>query len=124
MGSGNSINSLTITDKISSLVETANRDPSATWRLRGWDRVFALRLDGTEIYLEASGGRASVSNQPSRRADGWFALTERTFDMLIAGSLSPLSAKLSGHLRSGGRIADILRFASVFIACLRHERDG
>ncbi|MFN0169237.1 MAG: SCP2 sterol-binding domain-containing protein [Bryobacteraceae bacterium] len=115
---------LTVTDKVVSLVETANGVPAIARMMRGWDRSFTLSVDGEEITIVTSGGRARVLTNPPRKAGVWFGLTERTLDMLIAKRLSPFTAKLSGRLRSAGNIADILRFASVFTACLQQSRSG
>ena len=115
---------MTVRGKVSPLVAIANRFPGIASMMRGWDRSIALSVDGQEIVIVTSGGHAEVLNNSPRRGDVCFWLTEPTLDMLIAGRLSLLTAKLSGRLRSEGNIADILRFASIFTACLQQQRGG
>ncbi len=113
---------LTITGKVASLVEIANRHPPIARMLRGWDRTFSLTVDGEEISIVSSGGKATVRANAPREGTVWFGLTEKTLDMLIAGRLSPVTAKLTGRLQSAGRTSDILRFAFIFSACLQQQR--
>ena len=112
----------TIEQEISALVEVANRRRSISFLLTGWDRLFVLRVGDYEIGIESSGGRARVVVPPPRQGDVWFGLSERTLDLLISGRLSPFTARVSGRLQSKGPVADILRFASVFTACVRQRR--
>ena len=113
-----------ILDKVTSIVDIANRTPSIARQLQGWDRVFVITVDGQHVSIATSGGSARVQASASRQGQVWFGLSERTLDLLIAGRLSPLTAKLSGRLNSDGSITDILRFANIFSACLRHLRGG
>jgi hypothetical protein len=116
---------LTVKDKVSSLVETANRVPTIASMFRGWDRLIALRVDGEEIGIATSQGQAKVLMNPPHTGGGlWFGLTQRTLDMLMGGRLSLRTAKLSGRLQSAGNTADILRFASIFTACLKQQQTG
>ena len=114
--------SLTVTRKVVSLVEIANRHPPIARMLRGWDRTFSLTVDGEEISIVSSGGKATVRTNAPRNGTVWFGLTEQTLDMLITGRLSPVTAKLTGRLQSAGRTSDILRFAFIFSACLQQQR--
>ena len=111
-----------VQSKVSALVETANRAPAIARMLRGWNRSFALSVDQHQIGIVAFGGQAAVVPNPPSKADVWFGLSEQTLDRLIAGRLSPLTAKLSGQLPSRGNLADILRFAAIFTACLQQRR--
>lgn len=112
----------TITGKVASIVEVANRHPPITRMLQGWDRSFSLTVDGEEIGIVSSGGIATVRANAPRNGAVWFGLTGQTLDLLIAGRLSPLTAKLTGRLHSAGSTADILRFAYIFSACLQQRR--
>lgn len=114
----------TVSQKVFPLVEIANRDLAIAWMLRGWDGSFALNVDGEYVFIVASGGQAKVLSKPPQTVGVRFTLTERTLDLLIAGRLSPLIAKLSGRLGSTGPTAEILRFAAVFTACLQRARHG
>ena len=113
-----------ILEKVRSVVAIANRTPSIAQQLRGWERTFLLAIEDERIVIDTSAGFASVDAKLPRAEDVSFAMSERTLDLLIAGRLSPLTAKLTGRLRSSGNLPDILRFASVFTACLRQQRAG
>ena len=107
--------------KVLPLVEIANSVPAISWMLRGWDGSFALNVDGEHIFIVSSAGQAKVLSSPPPKTAVSFGLTERTLDLLIAGKLSPLTAKLSGRLSSTGPTAEILRFAAIFTACLKRQ---
>ncbi len=112
----------TVEQEISALVEIANHTRSISFLLAGWDRLYVLRVGDYEIGIESAGGRASLITGPLRRGDVLFGLSERTLDLLISGQLSPFTARLSGRLQSEGPVVDILRFASIFTACLQQQR--
>jgi hypothetical protein len=110
-----------IREKIAPLVTAANEAMPIAWMLRGWDRTVVIAVDGHPAVIVTSGGQARVA-ETTGRADLRFSLTEKTLDLLIAGRLSPLTAKLTGRLDSAGSLPDILRFASIFTACLDRRR--
>ena len=109
---------LSIPEKVSSIVAVANRSPSIARMLPGWDRSFALTVDGRKLGIITSAGVATVLPTAPDREHVWFGLSERTLDLMIAGRLSPIGAKLTGRLRSSGNLLDIVRFATIFTACL------
>ncbi len=115
---------MSITEKVSSVVAVANRTPSIAQMLPGWDRSFALTVDGCKLGIVTAKGVAGVLPDPPAKEHVWFGLSERTLDLIIAGRLSPIGAKLTGRLRSSGGLVDIIRFATIFSACLERQRSA
>ena len=115
---------LSITEKVSSVVAVANRTPAIARMLPGWDRSFALTVDSRKLGIVTTKGVALVLPDAPASEHVWFGMSERTLDLMIAGRLSPVSAKLTGRLRSTGGLVDILRFASIFTACLQQRSAG
>ncbi len=115
----------TVAQKVFPLVEIANSVPPISFMLRGRDRSFGLNVDGEQLFIVTTGGYAQVLlSSPPQRPQVSFGLTEQTLDLLIAGRISPLTAKLTGRLNSTGPTADILLFAAVVTACLKRLRKG
>ncbi len=102
----------------------ANRNPAIARMLPGWDRSFALTVDGRKLGIVTANGVVVVPAGVPARGHVWFGLSERTLHLMMAGRLSPLSAKLTGRLRSSGNLADIIRFAIIFSTCLQQRSSG
>ena len=115
---------MSITEKVSSVVAVANRTPAIARMLPGWDRSFALTIDGLKLGIVTANGEAVVISDAPSRENVWFGMSECTLDLMIAGRLSPVGAKLTGRLRSSGSLVDIIRFANIFTACLQRRGAG
>ena len=109
--------------KVGLLVEAANRSDSVGRMLRGWDRCVGLAIGPDRIHLLIDGGRASLA-PPAGEASPFFDLDEGTLDRLMAGTLTPLDAKMQGLIRTSGSLIDVLRFAAILSASVKAARAG
>ena len=109
--------------KVGLLVEAANRSDAVGRMLRGWDRCVGLAIGPDRFHLRIDGGRASLGPADGDASPA-FDLDEGTLDRLMAGTLTPLDAKMQGLIRTSGSLIDVLRFASILSASVREARAG
>jgi hypothetical protein len=111
---------MNVTMKLTRIADTANSTDGVRRMMTGWNRTIAVVLDGEVYEFEIRDGQATLHTDNLGQATLSFTLAERTLDELLADRITPLAAKLQGKIKSEGNIIDILRFASILSASVKH----
>jgi len=90
-------------------------DPTVKAAIMGWEKT--LQFEATDIeaywYIETYGGELTFHEGRAESPDITLSGTGENLEGLIAGTLQPMTALMSGAIRVSGAMTELMRLSSI-----------